>query len=416
MNNLLQNTELLANDNLSLLSLRKNGADIFAKNGLPTKKSENWKYTSLRALERDDYVVDTSDCDHTNCHHDKSTLPFNAYEINMCNGKICHLPHDLPKGLIICTLLEAFFEYDIKKKINLHIDINEHPFCALNTAYLEQGIYVEVAKNTQINCPIAIIHKSHCDDKNMFMNIHNLIILGADSSLDLIEYYHHEGIEKSDYLLNIVNEINLNKGAHLNHIKIQIDAFYANHIAYNSVILKENSIYNGFCLQKGANIGRNETKAELAGDKAKFVLNGAYIMNGWALIDTTTDIRHLCANTASEQVLRGVIDGKAHGVFCGKIHIAPNADKTEGKQLHKALLLSNEAEVDYKPELEIFADDVKCSHGATCGELDKEMLFYMKSRGISEDEAKKMLTDAYLCETFNNICNEEYISWIKNEL
>ena len=416
MNNLLQNIELASGDNLPLLSLRNNGAKIFAEKGLPTKKSENWKYTALRTLERQDYVIDTAQCDHSHCHHDESTLPFDSYEVNMCNGKICHLPHDLPKGLIVCSLLDAFFEYDIKKKINTRINLEENPLCALNTAYLEQGVYIEVAKNTKIDKPLALIHKAHCDDKNLLMNIHNLIILESGASLDLIEYYHHEGIEKSDYLLNIVNEITLHRDASLNHIKIQKDAFYANHIAYNSVILKENADYNGFCLQKGANIGRNETKAELIGEKAKFVLNGAYLMNGWALLDTTTDIRHLCPETTSEQIIRGVIDGKAHGVFCGKIHIAPDADKTEGRQLHKALLLSDEAEVDYKPELEIFADDVKCSHGATCGELDKEMLFYMKSRGIGENEAKKMLIDAYLCETFNNINNEEQRQWIKNEL
>ena len=416
MNNLLQNIELSADDSIALFSLRENGRSSFEKIGLPNKKNENWKYVSLRALERQDYVIDTEGCDHSHCNHDKSALPFAAYEINMCNGKICHLPHDLPKGLVVCSLLDAFFEYDIKKKINARINLSENPFCALNTAYLEQGVYIEVAADTEIDRPVAVVHSAHCDDKNLLLNVHNIVVLKENAKLDLVEYYNHKGIIKSDYLLNIVNEITLGKGACLNHIKIQKDAFYANHIAYNSVVLKEEALYNGFCLQKGANIGRNETKAELIGKNAKFVLNGAYIMNGWALLNTVTDIRHLCSDTASEQMVRGVIDGKAHGVFLGKIHIAPDADRTEGKQLHKALLLSDEAEVDYKPELEIFADDVKCSHGATCGELDKEMLFYMKSRGIGEDEAKKMLIDAYLNETFDNILKEDQRQWIKDEL
>ena len=413
MNNLLQHIELSENNNLSLFALRQSGIKAFEQQGLPTKKSENWKYTSLRSLERQDYIIDTFECDHTHCHHHETALPFVCHEINMCNGKICHLPHNLPKGLIVCSILDAFFEYDIKKKINSRINIAEHPFCALNTAYLEQGIYIEVAKNTHIDQPVAIIHKAHCDDKNLLMNIHNIIVLGAEAKLDLIEYYHHEGIEKSDYLLNIVNEITLSKSSHLNHIKIQKDAFYANHIAYNCVAQKENSSYQGFCLQKGANIGRNETKALLSEPKAKFVLNGAYIMNGWALIDTNTQILHLAEETFSAQNVRGVIGGKAHGVFLGKIHIAPNADRTEGKQLHKALLLSDEAEADYKPELEIFADDVKCSHGATCGDLDAEQLFYMQSRGIALNDAKQLLINAHIDEVFEKIADTNIKNWLK---
>ncbi len=415
MNNLLQNIDFL-HDSIPLFTLRNSAAQIFRSNGIPTKKSENWKYTSLLSLERNDYIVDQETCNHQHCSEHNNILPFEAYEIIFCNGKLCHTSHNLPKGLIICPLIDAFEEYNIKKKINSHIEIEKHPFCALNTAYLEHGIYIEVSNNIDIDKPIAIINKVHSQNKNLLMNIHNIMFFGGSSKAKLIEYYYYEGEQKSEYLLNIVNEINLSKNACLEHIKVQKDAFYANHIAYNSVILKENAYYNGYCLQKGANIGRNETRAELIEPFAKFVLNGAYIMNGWALIDTNTDVRHLSCDTYSSQNIRGVVGQKAHGVFLGKIHIAPNADRTEGKQLHKAILLSDEAEVDYKPELEIFADDVKCSHGATCGELDKEMLFYMRSRGIEENIAKQILISAYLTDTLKEINNLELKQWVQNEL
>ena len=139
-------------------------------------------------------------------------------------------------------------------------------------------------------------------------------------------------------------------------------------------------------------------------------------MNGWATLDTTTDIEHLVANTTSNQLVKGVVGGQAKGVFQGKIRIAPNAVKTEGYQLHKALLLSDEAEIDVKPELEIFADDVKCSHGAACGQLDKDQLFYMLSRGIGEEEAKQLLIDAYLNDVIAKVDDEKIKEWIRSFL
>lgn len=416
MSNLLQNKDLELNDFPPLYAVRKSAADIFANIGIPSKKEENWKYTGLRALERDDFVVPDHECHHDHCHEHHSILPFEAYEINFCNGHVCHLPHELPKGVFICSLMEAYTDYEAKKKLNKHIDLNKNPFCALNTAYLQNGLYIEIAKGTQIEKPIAFCYKTKTEGKNLLLNIHNLIVAKQDSNAKILECFYYEGEQKSEYFLNVVNEIFLEKNALLTHCKVQNDAFYANHIAYNSVVQKEGSSYNGFCLQKGANIGRNETRAELIEPNAKFILNGAYKMNGWALLDTTSDIRHLSPDTYSKQIVRGVVGGKAHGVFQGRIHIAEGSDNTEGSQQHKAILLSDEAEIDCKPELEIFADDVKCSHGATCGELDKEMLFYMMSRGISKGEAEKMLIEAYLLETFENIEDAKIKDWLRDEL
>ena len=139
-------------------------------------------------------------------------------------------------------------------------------------------------------------------------------------------------------------------------------------------------------------------------------------MNGWATLDTTTDIEHLSPETYSSQLIKGVVGGEAKGVFQGKIYIAQDAQKTEGRQLHKALLLSDTAEVDVKPELEIFADDVKCSHGAACGELDQEQLFYMRSRGIGEKDAKQMLINAYFTDVMARIHNIKIQEWLQNEI
>ena len=181
----------------------------------------------------------------------------------------------------------------------------------------------------------------------------------------------------------------------------------------NAVRAEQNASYKSFTLQTGANVARNETFVRLVAEQAAAEVDAAYIMNGWATIDTTTDIEHLSPCTYSQQLVKGVVGGDAKGVFQGKIHIAPQAIKTEGRQLHKALLLSDKAEIDAKPELEIFADDVKCSHGAATGELDEEQLFYMQSRGIGREEARRILIDAYLDDVISKIEDEKVAAWIK---
>lgn len=211
-----------------------------------------------------------------------------------------------------------------------------------------------------------------------------------------------------------MNEMFIGRHARLEHYKYQNEAFKANHVALNVAEVKAGGEYHAFCLQKGANIARNETRVLLAEEQSRAEVNAAYRMNGWATLDTTTDVEHLSPCTYSEQLVKGVVGGDARGVFQGKINIAPDCVKTEGRQLHKALLLSDTAEIDVKPELEIFADDVKCSHGAASGELDENMLFYMQSRGIGREEARAILIAAYLDDVINKIADEDVRGWIRS--
>ncbi|MBR6663698.1 MAG: Fe-S cluster assembly protein SufD, partial [Alphaproteobacteria bacterium] len=292
-------------------------------------------------------------------------------------------------------------------------DVAKHPFAALNQAYLQEGVYINIEKNVELKRPLVIINHTDSEQENLLLNLHNIIVLEQGAEATLVEYYIYDGDPKSRYFTNVVNEIYLSPNSRFYHNKIQNEAFKASHIALNLVSAKKDSLYKSFCLQKGANIGRNETLVRLKEEGATAEVNAAYIMNGWATLDTTTDIEHLSPCTYSHQLIKGVVGGNAKGVFQGKIHIAQDAIKTEGNQLHKALLLSDDAEVDVKPELEIFADDVKCSHGAASGELDENQLFYMRSRGIGLEEAKQILIDAYLDEVTTKIDNEKISAWIK---
>ena len=309
-------------------------------------------------------------------------------------------------------LIEAVTENETSAFLNKSFEMQNFPFAALNTAYLEQGVFLRVARGVCLDKPLAFIHHSHGGVKR-FANLHNIVVLETGAQATLIEAYQYSGEVKSEYFNNIVNEIFIGRQAVLRHYKVQSEALKAVHIALNAVKVRENGLYESFCRQKGANLARQETHVVLQESGAEAIVNAVYMMNGWATLDTTTDIEHPAQNTRSNQLVKGVVGGQAKGVFQGKIHIAPNAVQTEGYQLHKALLLSDEAEVDVKPELEIFADDVKCSHGATCGELDAEQLFYLQSRGIGAEEARQMLIEAFVDESFQLIKDDNIRHWMK---
>lgn len=409
MTDLLQDIKFLGNESPWLRGLRQSGCSAFKEQGVPSAKTEAWKYTKLRELKSTGFTISQ-----TNSNLSSIELPFDSYKICFENGWFCPSSSNLPQGVEVIPLIEVMlFRPELHNYICKLADINTHPFVALNQAYLQEGVFIRIAKNVDLKKPLAIISHTDADNNNLFFNLRNIIILDELSSATIVEYHTYSGEPKSQYFANIVNEIYLSVGSQLNHYKVQNEAFKADHISFTSVSQEKSSQYHSFCLQRGANIGRNESLIRLNQEGAEAEVNAIYFMDGWATLDTTTNIEHLAPCTYSHQLIKGVVSGNAKGVFQGKIHIAPNAIKTEGNQLHKALLLSDEAEVDVKPELEIFADDVKCSHGAASGELDEEQLFYMRSRGIGLDEAKQLLIDAYLDEVTTKIDNEKIAQWIK---
>jgi Fe-S cluster assembly protein SufD len=450
MSNLIQDVELFGSNIPWLEGLREKARSSFV---LPTVKNEPWKYTKLHSITSDDFRLLPSrfimemeeeiesdygcNCGHEHNHNQEHCsegcgehgcdcdgrglnlflqLPFDAYQLHFSNGKFVPIYPAIPRGVEIMTLMEAVVLGEAKSRLGKHIELDDYPFAALNTAYLEEGLFVRIDKNTQLEKPIMMVNHTAGGEQNILANIRNLIIIEGGAKAEIVEYYHYTGELKSRYFNNIVNEIYVSAQAELRHYKFQNEAFKAIHIALNFVRVDDNGIYNGFCLQKGADLGRNETKVSLLDEQAKAEINTAYIMNGWATLDTNTHVEHLSPLTFSSQLLKGVIGGEARGVFQGKIYIARDAQETEGRLLHKALLLSDTAEIDVKPELEIFADNVKCAHGAACGELDKEQLFYMRSRGINEDDAKQILIDAYLDDVFERIDNKQVREWIKDKV
>lgn len=410
MGGLLQNISLIGDEIPWLKTLRQKGRQAFASAGIPGAKTEAWKYLKPRELDAADYVLSVPETSAS-----AANLPFECYRICFANGRFSPAFSNLPAEIEVVPLVETFMDKEGQAPFYAdHVDwLEQYPFAALNMAYLNEGVFVRIPEDCHLDKPVVIDSHTACGEANLFSNLHNIIILEKGAKAEILEYYHYSGEIKSRYFNNIVNQIFIAENANLRHIKVQKEAFKAAHIAVSPVSVNAGGRYESFCLQLGADIARNETKVMLKQAGAECEVNAAYRIDGWAKIDTTTDIEHQAPCTISHQLVKGVAGGHAKGIFQGKIHIAKDCVQTEGNQLHKALLLSENAEVDVKPELEIFADDVKCSHGAACGELDAEQLFYMRSRGIGEEEARQLLIDAYLDEVISKVGDEKIRAWIK---
>jgi len=390
-----ENISLLSSNIPALSSLRQKGKAAFK--GLPSLKDEPYKYTNIQSVITPQmFSQKPHACNHEHCTCHEQYLDFSAHEFHFCNG-LLHEHFHFIEGLEISSLKEALSMHEAAAYIG-KFDIEAFPLAALNTALLEEGLFIRISK--PLDKPLALIY--HNKEGNL-ANIRNLIVLEKGAKAEIIEVF--EGAN-TPYLTNIVTEISIAKKASLLHCKLQNEGQNAVHIAFSNVLIKSEGEYQSYLLSKGAKLSRCENHVLLKEENAKAVVNAAYRINDAQTADITTNIAHLAPLSTSNQIIRGVMDDSAHGVFQGKIHIAPDAQKTEGHQQHKALLLSSNARVDVKPELEIFADDVKCSHGATSGDLNAEELFYLKSRGIDELQARKILTSAFLNTAFEEIENQ----------
>ncbi|MGH7107449.1 MAG: Fe-S cluster assembly protein SufD, partial [Acetobacteraceae bacterium] len=276
------------------------------------------------------------------------------------------------------------------------------PLIALNTMFAEDGADIAIPAGadggTLVLVHLGIGNAGHPPALHPRHALH----LAERARLTLIEIALGDGV----YLHNPVLEATLARGATLTHLLLQHESSTAFHLASRHMTLGPESSYAGFALNRGSRLARSEWHATLAGAGARFAFDAAQILGGEQLADITTIVRHSAPGTASRQTVRNVLTGRAHGVFQGRIAVDRIAQKTDGYQMNKALLLSEEAQINSKPELEIFADDVKCSHGATVGALDPEQLFYLQSRGVPKQEARAMLVEAFLAEMLEAVPHE----------
>jgi Fe-S cluster assembly protein SufD len=292
---------------------------------------------------------------------------------------------------------------------------------ALNTMLAEDGATIEVDAGQDGGTVVLLSLGEEVHSQPVAFHPRHAIRLGAGARLALIEI----SVGRGEYLHNPVFEVELADSAHLTHVRLQNEAEGAFHLSTLYARVASHATYDSFSFNMGARLSRTEVHATIDGPHAAVHLNGAQLLRGNQHADFTTVVRHAAPHGVSRQTVKNVLDGHARGVFQGKIEVARGAQKTDGYQMNQALLLSGDAEIDSKPQLEIYADDVKCSHGATVGELDAEQLFYLRSRGISEDAARGILVRAFLTEAIDAVAHdgaravlEEAVArwWVREDL
>ena len=396
---------------------RQSALSLFKETGFPGSRQENWKYTDVRPIAKKSFSnINTTTTSIT--AEEISEVRFqdlDCYELVFING-VYSKEHsrldDLSGNIVIENMADALAKDKdfLKKHLSHYADNNVSPFTALNTAFIQHGTYINVPRNTIVVKPINILYLSKENTQPFATHPRNLIIMGEHSEATLIENYI--GLNDANYFTNAVTEVSLSTASILKHYKIQQESLSAYHVGNLNVMQGKDSQFESHSISLGGSLVRNDIHSQLAAEGASIVMNGLYMTDSKQHVDNHTRVDHLKPSTYSTENYRGVLNGKSRAVFNGKVVVHPQAQKIEAHQSNANLLLSDDAEIDTKPELEIYADDVKCSHGATVGQLDQNMLFYLRSRAIDEETARSLLTYAFVNEVMRDI----NLTPIKNRL
>lgn len=391
---------------------RRDSMARFAELGFPTRKNEDWHFTNVAPIaERTFRPVDASesvsvtdaDLDDLRFDGEWETLVFVnghfAPSLSTTDGTTtdaaCYVA---PLSVALADDARAA---EIEPRLGTLALRQGHAFSELNTAFQQDGACVLVKPNTVASKRIHLVFVTDDRAGDALVSPHNLVILGHHAEATIVESYATLGGAVA--LTNAVTETYLADGARLVHYKIQRESERAYHVASSYAAQAADSNLEAFSFATGADLSRTNVSTLLAGPGAHATLNGLYLVDGAQTVDHQTRIEHAAESCTSHEVYKGVLDGESHAVFNGKVYVQPEAQKTDGKQSNNNLLLSDAAHVDTKPQLEIFADDVKCTHGATVGRLDPTATFYLKSRGIGEATARKLLTYAFAAEVLEEL-------------
>lgn len=380
----------------------------FEKVGFPTKKIEDWKYTSLKSLLKNDYSLFPLQTRQEPLLKDvkkyflKGTESFKIVFVDgVYNEFLSEVTHD---DMDICILSSAI--KDTKYKIILDHYFNkiaskEQGLSVLNTAFASEGAFIHIPKNKIVAKPIQILYFTTDSEKSIMLQPRNLIIVDENAQIKIVE--RHISLSSNKALNNTVTEVFANKRAHIDYYKIQNDDNNASLIDSTFVRQKTQSVVSVNTYSFGGDITRNNLSFYQRGEHINSILNGITMLDGEQFVDNQTNVYHQQPNCESHETYKGIFDGQSTGVFNGKVFVEKIAQKTDAFQQNDNILLTDEATINSKPQLEIFADDVACSHGCTIGQLDTNALFYMRQRGIPEKEAKALLLYAFTNEVVDQI-------------
>jgi len=384
--------------------IREEAFHRFTELGFPTTRDEAWKYTNLSGLTGTTFEPAEPASASSLDREAWPLLDMGACRLAFLNGRFCpelFRMADVPKGVRIGRLSHALNEGELERRFARCASFHHQAFVALNTALFEEGAYVEIPEGVVFKEPIFLLYVSAPTNKPAMTHPRNLIVAGRDSQATLVEC--HFSVGEGLYFTNAVTEIVAGENSHLEYVKIQQEGREAFHIASVASRQERSSTLATFSIALGAALAREDVTVVLDGEGADAVLNGLYIEAEKQHVDNYTTLDHAMPHCGSRELYKGVLDGQSSGVFHGRIIVRPDAQKTDAKQSNKNLLLSEDAVINTKPQLEIYADDVKCTHGATVGQVDAEAVFYLRSRGIGLDEARSMLTLAFANEILDRI-------------
>ena len=387
-------------------ALREEAFKRFDASGLPHRRVEEWKYTDLRALMREAKPLAGPAAAKPGKGAGVAPVAANidATQIAIVNGRYEQSWSDF-KPLTGVELSDVFaFAADQRNYRLGEVPGHDDIAVSLNTAFMTGGVALRVAKGVNVEKPIEIAHV-FADGTAAAMYPRSVVVVEPGARVTFIESFN--GPAGVDYQVNSALELVIGEGAHVDHVTIGSDGDKALRISSLGVKAGAKAIYNGFTYTTGGAVVRNQIFARFDGEGTQASIDGATLLKGRQHVDNTLVINHAAGGCTSRERFRTVLDGESHGIFQGKIIVAPDAQKTDGKQMAQALLLSETAEFDSKPELEIFADDVVCGHGSTSGQIDEELLFYLEARGIPEDQARALLIQAFIGEALERIEHED---------
>lgn len=399
--------ELPAGEPAAVQALRRLGIERFAALGFPTLRQEDWRFTNVAPIVRGTFVRPETDPDAADPAR-LAVLDFGdlatAARLVFVDGRFSaklSLIGELPAGTVVTSLADALARTpDLVLPWLGRLGETNNPFVALNTAFLRDGAFVLVPRGAVIEKPIHLLFlSSGTEARATFSFPRNLIVAGENSQVTLVETYAGDGV----YLCCPVTELNAGPASVVDHYKLQRESREAFHLATFQITGERSATPSSHSISIGGALVRNDVNAVLAGEGIDCILNGLYLAEGRQLIDNHMRVDHAQPHCASHELYKGILDGRARAVFNGLIHVHPGAQKTDAKQSNRNLLLSSEAIANSNPQLEIFADDVKCTHGSTVGQLDDDAVFYLRSRGIGEEAARSILTYAFASDIVERI-------------
>jgi Fe-S cluster assembly protein SufD len=412
----LQAAAMWQNAALGLDQSRKEALAYLEREGFPTTKDEAWRHTSLRSLLETSFS-EASKLDESRIGALENRLfaDLGCGRLVFCNGHFnegLSRTHDLPRGVRLTTLTEALSggSESALRHLSRYANRDRQAFNSLNLALLRDGAVIEVAENTAVEDPIHVVFLNTADAEPFLINPRVLAVVGAHSQVNLVEC--HLGTEAYTYFSNPVTEIVAMDNSVVDYYKLQRESDEAYHISTVETWQGQDSNVRATTISLSGRLIRNDSNTTLDGEGGYAELNGLFLAAKNHHIDNYTKIEHAKVNCTSRELYKGILSDRAKGVFRGRIKVASGAQKTDSKQTNNNLLLSEDALINTEPQLEIYADDVKCTHGATVGQVDEDAIFYLRARGIGHETARSMLIYAFAKE----LVDEIKVSALRNQM